>query len=278
MPARFCPTAGSLLRAIDRPGVDDGRRTDRARHESGQPGLLVDVSADGTRLLVSGNDAGAWLYRVSTGELAAPPLATRSIAHVARFGDRGALVVACGTGGDVHVWTDGGERGAPILPHNGACVERCSCATPDSLSQRRRTASFACGSSGRGRCPLRSSRTSSKRRSSRLTGDASPRGRACSAIPVAAGCGCGIAAAGSRSRRRWTPAEGPGPSSSRRMDRSSPWAPPRSMGRRRRGSGTPGPESRHRAGRGWPGALPGVRRTGRSSPRRSIAAPSASLA
>ncbi len=59
----------------------------------------------------------------STGAPAAPPLSTRSIAHVARFGDRGALVVACGTGGDVHVWTDGGERGAPILPHNGACVD-----------------------------------------------------------------------------------------------------------------------------------------------------------
>ncbi|HEY7500437.1 MAG TPA: WD40 repeat domain-containing serine/threonine-protein kinase [Vicinamibacterales bacterium] len=90
--------------------------------ESGQPALSARISSDGTRLVVSGNDASVRLYDVATGNAAAPPLVSNSIGGSARFSADGQRVVSCATGGEVQVWTARGERASPLLPHGGACV------------------------------------------------------------------------------------------------------------------------------------------------------------
>jgi WD40 repeat protein/serine/threonine protein kinase len=102
--------------------VETGERVGPAM-ESGQPALSARISADGTRLVVSGNDASVRVYDVGTGSATAPPLTSNSIGGSARFSADGQRVAGCATGGEVQVWTATGERAAPLLPHGGACVD-----------------------------------------------------------------------------------------------------------------------------------------------------------
>ena len=137
-PRRFIPCSQTLSihvvdfappRAIAVPcgpvqlwNIETGERIGPAM-ESGQPALSARINSDGTRLVVSGNDAGVRIYDVGTGSPAAAPLMSNSIGGSARFSADGQRVVGCATGGEVQVWTTTGERAAPLLPHGGACAD-----------------------------------------------------------------------------------------------------------------------------------------------------------